>query len=32
MLTLISPSQDVNTINVQTFKPAPARAVDTITF
>lgn len=32
MLTLISPSQDVNTINVQTFTPAPDRLVDAIAF
>lgn len=32
MLTLISPSQNVGTINLQTFKPAPSRLVDTINY
>ena len=32
MLTLISPSQNVNDINLQTFTAAPDRLVDTITF
>lgn len=32
MLTLITPSQNVGTINLQTFKPAPDRSVATISF
>lgn len=32
MLTLIGPSAIVGDINLQTFKPAPERAVDTIAY
>lgn len=32
MLTLITPSQDVNALSADTNFPAPARAVDTIQY